>query len=81
LLVPYPFAVDDHQTANARWLVDVGAAELLPESTLDATLLMARLLALTLDRGQVLQMAQAARSVAQTDAATVVAAACLECAA
>lgn len=81
LLVPYPYAVDDHQTANARWLVDVGAAELLPESALDASGLKARLLGLAQDRGQILRMAQAARSVARTDAATVVAQACLECAA
>ncbi len=35
-LVPYPFAVDDHQTANARFLVDAGAAWLLPQAELDA---------------------------------------------
>lgn len=36
LLVPYPYAVDDHQTANANWLVSAGAARLLPEADLDA---------------------------------------------
>jgi UDP-N-acetylglucosamine--N-acetylmuramyl-(pentapeptide) pyrophosphoryl-undecaprenol N-acetylglucosamine transferase len=35
ILVPYPHATDDHQTANARGLVDAGAAILLPESLLD----------------------------------------------
>lgn len=80
LLVPYPYAVDDHQTANARWLVELGAAELLPESSLDATQLAARLLALAADREKLLHMAKAARAVARTDAARVVADACLECA-
>lgn len=35
LLVPFPAAVDDHQTANGRFLADRGAAILLPESALD----------------------------------------------
>ncbi|HWS27663.1 MAG TPA: undecaprenyldiphospho-muramoylpentapeptide beta-N-acetylglucosaminyltransferase [Xanthomonadales bacterium] len=78
LLVPYPHAVDDHQTANARWLCSVGAAELLPESTLNAQILCERLQALAADRGQLLRMAQAAREQARTDAADAVALACLE---
>ncbi len=78
LLVPYPHAVDDHQTANARWLCAAGAAELLPESTLDAGTLMARVQALAADRGLLLRMAQAARAQARIDAADVVALACLE---
>ena len=36
ILVPFPYAIDDHQTANARWLSDKGAAILLPESQLTA---------------------------------------------
>lgn len=36
LLVPFPYAIDDHQTANARWLSEAGAARLLPQSTLTA---------------------------------------------
>lgn len=39
VLVPYPFAVDDHQTANARFLSDAGAAFLLPQTQLNATTL------------------------------------------
>jgi UDP-N-acetylglucosamine--N-acetylmuramyl-(pentapeptide) pyrophosphoryl-undecaprenol N-acetylglucosamine transferase len=78
LLVPFPYAVDDHQTANARWLCDAGAAELLPESTLDAATLAARLRDLGNDRAQLLRMAQAARAMARTDAAATVAQACLE---
>jgi UDP-N-acetylglucosamine--N-acetylmuramyl-(pentapeptide) pyrophosphoryl-undecaprenol N-acetylglucosamine transferase len=78
LLVPFPYAVDDHQTANARWLCAAGAAELLPESTLDAATLAARLRDLGNDRAQLLRMAQAARAMARTDAAATVARACLE---
>jgi UDP-N-acetylglucosamine--N-acetylmuramyl-(pentapeptide) pyrophosphoryl-undecaprenol N-acetylglucosamine transferase len=80
LLVPYPHAVDDHQTANARWLVDPGAAELWPESELDAARLAARLQELAADRPRLLQMSRTARGLARTDAAAVVADACLECA-
>ncbi|MGE4073146.1 MAG: undecaprenyldiphospho-muramoylpentapeptide beta-N-acetylglucosaminyltransferase [Lysobacterales bacterium] len=80
LLVPYPHAVDDHQTANARWLVDPGAAELWPESELDAASLAARLQELAADRPRLLQMSSTARGLARTDAAAVVADACLECA-
>jgi UDP-N-acetylglucosamine--N-acetylmuramyl-(pentapeptide) pyrophosphoryl-undecaprenol N-acetylglucosamine transferase len=78
LLVPFPHAVDDHQTANARWLVDAGAAEWLPEATLDAAALAGRLDALAGDREGVLAMAQAARGLARVDAAERVADACLE---
>ena len=78
LLVPFPYAVDDHQTANARWLCAAGAAELLPESTLDPSLLAARLREFDQDRAQLLRMAEAARAQARTDAADVVAQACLE---
>ena len=35
ILVPYPFAIDDHQTVNARYLSDRGCALLIPESELD----------------------------------------------
>ena len=34
VLVPFPAATDDHQTRNAAWLVDAGAATLLPEPEL-----------------------------------------------
>jgi UDP-N-acetylglucosamine--N-acetylmuramyl-(pentapeptide) pyrophosphoryl-undecaprenol N-acetylglucosamine transferase len=36
VLVPFPYAIDDHQTANARYLADAGAARLAPQSGLDA---------------------------------------------
>lgn len=78
LLVPYPHAVDDHQTANARWLTEVGAAELMPESTLDAGVLAERLQGLAGDRASLVAMAEAARAQARVDAAETVAKGCLE---
>jgi UDP-N-acetylglucosamine--N-acetylmuramyl-(pentapeptide) pyrophosphoryl-undecaprenol N-acetylglucosamine transferase len=38
ILVPLPHAIDDHQTANARFLADAGAACLIPQAELPATL-------------------------------------------
>lgn len=76
VLVPLPHAIDDHQTANARWLSDNGAAMLLPQSELAAPAL-AKLIE-GFDRQTLLQGAQAARRLAITDAAARVADACLE---
>lgn len=78
LLVPYPHAVDDHQSANARWMVEAGGAELWPESGLDAGALAERITALSADRGALLQMAERARAHGRSDAASAVANACLE---
>jgi len=81
ILVPYPYAVDDHQTANARFLVEVGAAVLLAERDLTAADLAARLTAFTQDRSQLLDMALAARSKSMPHAAETTAARLLELAA
>jgi UDP-N-acetylglucosamine--N-acetylmuramyl-(pentapeptide) pyrophosphoryl-undecaprenol N-acetylglucosamine transferase len=81
LLVPYPHAVDDHQTHNAEALVAVGAAELIQERDLDAQQLAQRLATLLHDRARVTAMAVAARSLAKPDAAQVIARACMEVAA
>lgn len=77
LLVPFPHAVDDHQTRNAEWLVEAGAAELLPEGPGLEAALAGRIGALALDRGALSRMAQAARALARADAAERVADACL----
>lgn len=76
ILVPYPHAVDDHQTWNARFLSDAGAAVLLNQGELDA----ARLAELieTLDRERLLEMAKRARSLAKPEATRRVAEACME---
>lgn len=76
IFVPYPHAVDDHQTANARYLSERHAAWLLPQTELNAATLASRLQVLASDRALLQQMAQAARAAAITDAAEQVAAVC-----
>ena len=78
VLVPFPHAVDDHQTANARFLVEHEAALLLPQTELTADSLAATLGQILQPPGRVLAMAQAARACARPDAAERVADACLE---
>lgn len=81
VLVPYPHAVDDHQTHNAAFMVERGAARLLPQAGLDAETLRQCLAGLLADRVGLLVMAQNARACAQPNAADAVAQACLEVAA
>ena len=76
ILVPFPFAVDDHQTANARFLADAGAALLVPQKELTAQKLAA--LIASLDRPKLLDMARKARALGKPDAARVVAQRCME---
>lgn len=75
VLVPYPHAVDDHQTGNARYLSDAGAAKLWPQTSLNAADLAAYLATLT--RADCLAMAEAAHRQALTGAAEKVAAVCV----
>jgi len=81
VLVPFPHAVDDHQTRNAEALVATGAAELIQERDLDTKDLAQRLSALLGNRAAMLAMAEAARTLAKPDAAADIARACLEVAA
>jgi UDP-N-acetylglucosamine--N-acetylmuramyl-(pentapeptide) pyrophosphoryl-undecaprenol N-acetylglucosamine transferase len=76
VLVPFPHAVDDHQTANARFLSDHGAAILLPQSELSAQRL-ATIIG-SLDRGKLLEMAAKARALGKPDAAKAVALRCMQ---
>jgi UDP-N-acetylglucosamine--N-acetylmuramyl-(pentapeptide) pyrophosphoryl-undecaprenol N-acetylglucosamine transferase len=73
VLVPFPYAVDDHQTRNARYLVDAGAAVLLPQSEMSEEKLVQQLDVLLGDRKKLLEMAVAARSRATPDATCMVA--------
>jgi UDP-N-acetylglucosamine--N-acetylmuramyl-(pentapeptide) pyrophosphoryl-undecaprenol N-acetylglucosamine transferase len=75
VLVPYPHAVDDHQTANARFLSEQGAAILLPQHELTPEKLCALLA--SLDRRKLLEMAVKARALGKPDAARVVADRCM----
>jgi UDP-N-acetylglucosamine--N-acetylmuramyl-(pentapeptide) pyrophosphoryl-undecaprenol N-acetylglucosamine transferase len=77
VLVPFPFAVDDHQTRNAEYLVDEQAALLLPEGEDLATRLAAELRALLPDRERLGAMARSARKLARPDASERIAALCL----
>ena len=79
VLVPFPHAVDDHQTANARFLADAGAAILLPQSALTPQRLAALLR--SLDRARLLEMAAKARALGKPEAARIVADRCVALAA
>lgn len=74
ILIPYPYAVDDHQTANARFLSDYQAAVLWPQSELTAASLAQWLM--TCSRAQLQSMATHARALAMPEAAQTVAEAC-----
>jgi UDP-N-acetylglucosamine--N-acetylmuramyl-(pentapeptide) pyrophosphoryl-undecaprenol N-acetylglucosamine transferase len=76
ILIPFPFAVDDHQTRNAEFLSKRGAAVLLPQRELSAQKLAGLLQ--ELNREKLLAMAQQARTLAKADAADAVAAICTE---
>lgn len=78
ILVPYPHAVDDHQTANAKFLSERGAAMLLPQADFTAPRLRALLTELAAGREAILKMALAARGCAVLDADDVVARECRE---
>lgn len=78
ILIPYPWAVDDHQRANASMLVDSGSGWLLPQSELSAAALQAILAPLANDRGALLARARAAEAVALRDASKQAATLCLE---
>lgn len=69
ILVPYPFAADDHQTRNAEVFAAAGAAVLAQERDLDAAKLAAMATAILEDPSTRARMAQAARALAVPDAA------------
>lgn len=75
ILVPFPHAVDDHQTGNAKFLVNVGGAFLLPQSELTPDSIA---LIRNYSRSQLLEMAEKARSLAKPDATDEVANICAE---
>jgi UDP-N-acetylglucosamine--N-acetylmuramyl-(pentapeptide) pyrophosphoryl-undecaprenol N-acetylglucosamine transferase len=80
VLVPYPHATDDHQTANARFLADAGAAILMPQSSLNADKLAGLLADFLQQRDMLEEMAGRARTLALPDAARRVAVLCLQAA-
>jgi UDP-N-acetylglucosamine--N-acetylmuramyl-(pentapeptide) pyrophosphoryl-undecaprenol N-acetylglucosamine transferase len=73
ILVPYPYATADHQSANAAWMERAGAATVLPDSALGgeagAGRLQGEVAAVLGDAGRLEAMAAASRSLAKPDAA------------
>jgi UDP-N-acetylglucosamine--N-acetylmuramyl-(pentapeptide) pyrophosphoryl-undecaprenol N-acetylglucosamine transferase len=78
LLVPFPYAIDDHQTKNAQWLVDNQAAELAQQRDLTADVISEFLTHAMQDRSRLITMASNARKLAMPEAANRVAAVCQE---
>ena len=78
VLVPFPAAVDDHQTHNAQYLVSEGAAILIADRDLTAERLADELQGLCAGRGKLLAMAERARLLAKPHAAEELAASCIE---
>ncbi len=74
IYVPFPFAVDDHQTTNANFLVQQGAGWLMPQAQLTPETLAARLASLT--REELLACAEKAWALKKTQATQEVVAAC-----
>lgn len=77
VLVPFPHAIDDHQTANARYFAEAHAAVLLPQSELTPHTLAETLKTLIEEPGRLGGMSQQARNLAKIDAARQVAGICL----
>lgn len=78
ILVPYPHAAGDHQSANARWMVDAGAAVAIADEELSGPRLASQVAVLLGDRAGLAAMAAAARALARPDAAHAVAEQLLE---
>ena len=73
VLVPYPFATADHQTANARWMADAGAAMVVPDEELDADRLLREVKAILDDETRLAGMSAASKALARPEAAADVA--------
>jgi UDP-N-acetylglucosamine--N-acetylmuramyl-(pentapeptide) pyrophosphoryl-undecaprenol N-acetylglucosamine transferase len=80
ILVPYPYAAADHQSANARWMVQAGAAIVIPDGELNAARLARETAALLADPQRLRAMAAASARLGRPDAAQQVAGELLEAA-
>jgi UDP-N-acetylglucosamine--N-acetylmuramyl-(pentapeptide) pyrophosphoryl-undecaprenol N-acetylglucosamine transferase len=69
ILVPYPHATADHQSANAAWMADAGAAETVEDAELSADVLVERVGGLFGDEARLEAMARASAALAMPDAA------------
>lgn len=77
IFIPYAYAVDDHQTANARYLSNAGAAILIQESEFNASRLADLLQKLSSDRAHLLKMANLCLTMATTKATEQIADSCM----
>lgn len=77
ILVPYPFAVDDHQTANARFLSEADAGLLCDQNDFTTDYLINQLTQLQQNKSKLLEMSVAARNLAKPESAIVVANYCI----
>lgn len=73
ILVPYPFASADHQTANAEWMREAGAAVVIPDAQLTPERLAREVGELLGDRHRLAAMARASAGLARPDAAQAIA--------
>ena len=76
MLVPFPFAIDDHQTANAQWLVDADASLIYQQSENSIDEFTRRLVSLVRDKKRLAQMARNARACGLRDSAQRILAIC-----
>ena len=74
VLVPYPYATGDHQSANAAWMVDAGAAEVIADQDLSADLITQSVGRIFGDPEALARMAAASRTLAKPTAARDIAA-------
>jgi UDP-N-acetylglucosamine--N-acetylmuramyl-(pentapeptide) pyrophosphoryl-undecaprenol N-acetylglucosamine transferase len=80
ILVPFPYATGDHQSANAEWMRAAGAASVIPDAELSAERLQAEIAPVLGDAAQLQAMAVSARLLAKPDAARQIADEVLEAA-
>jgi UDP-N-acetylglucosamine--N-acetylmuramyl-(pentapeptide) pyrophosphoryl-undecaprenol N-acetylglucosamine transferase len=74
VLIPYPHATGDHQSGNARWMVEGGAAVVIPDAELSAARLAHEVGDLLHDPGRLAAMSHASAALARPDAANTIAA-------
>ena len=78
ILIPFPHAIDDHQTVNGQLLVEQGSALMIQQSELTAKILAEKITQLCSGRSRCLEMAMRARELAKTGAASRVADVCMD---
>jgi UDP-N-acetylglucosamine--N-acetylmuramyl-(pentapeptide) pyrophosphoryl-undecaprenol N-acetylglucosamine transferase len=79
ILIPYPYAADDHQRANAEVLVQAGAARMVLDTEFTPERMSQEILTLITDRSRLERMAQAAATLGRPDATRAIVRECLAC--